>query len=85
MKAFKLNITESGSLGTPRDQMYPQLVLMSLSLAPEGPCSHREGLWTLRKKKGLDNIIEENPSSFNNDRDSSFLEVNTKPELCGSR
>lgn len=39
MEAFKLNITESGFLGTPRDQKCPgsSLVLVSFSLALEGP------------------------------------------------
>lgn len=56
----------------------PSVLLQKGHVRTEKDYGHSE-------KKGLDNIIEENPSSFNNDRESSFQVGNTKPELCGSR
>lgn len=64
MKAFRLNITESGSLGTPRDQRQPcssfcQCPLLWKALLVQRRIIHVQ-------KKRLDKVMEENPLSFIN-------------------
>lgn len=74
MKAFKLNITKSDLLGTPRDHQ---------------PCSGRAMSVQRRimdmEKKRLDNVMEVNPSRFINRRHPLFQVENTFPEVCRSR